>query len=465
MTNTDTPSPSYQTLFKKNSRILQKESLLSLNFIPDTVVARNGQMYSIAQNLSSILNNGDPSNMYIWGETGVGKTITIKRVLRIMTDGIKEEGHDILIDIVLLNCTVIKSEITACIEILTQLTHVTIKTGLLFYNYLNDIWNVIEKKASEHAFYTLILVFDEIDSFVEPNDILYQFSRALAQQSVLASNVAIEIIAVSNQKDFLNSKLNDKVLSSTAFTFCDFPNYNEDELYEILQLRKDAFVEGVMSDELIRYCAKQVAEKYHGDACRALKILYTSAKKAETENASQITLEHLKNAEQIVNNQVTLEMLQKITLHDKMLILAAHIANKVIKQTKSKLPAHTGIVIEAYCKICELTGAEPNGNTYVSSRIKSLDALQVIRAEILKGHRNTKYIEVSNDVELIIHNLFPQDFNDIINKNYCDIEAVILNKLKNGWDGPDALDDIKLSLMKSILINNLNRNNSNDTWF
>lgn len=49
------------------------------------------------------------------GDTGVGKTITIKHVLKILTDGIKEDGQDILIDIVILNCTVIKSEITACI--------------------------------------------------------------------------------------------------------------------------------------------------------------------------------------------------------------------------------------------------------------------------------------------------------------------------------------------------------------
>ena len=137
MSAPDTPPPSYQTLFKKNSRILQKETLLSLNFIPDTIVARTEQLHSVAQNLSSILNNGDPGNMYIWGDTGVGKTITIKYVLRVLTDGIKDEGQDILIDTVFLNCTVIKSEITACIEILTSLTNVPIKTGLLFYDYLN----------------------------------------------------------------------------------------------------------------------------------------------------------------------------------------------------------------------------------------------------------------------------------------------------------------------------------------
>ncbi len=137
------------------------------------------------------------------------------------------------------------------------------------------------------------------------------------------------------------------------------------------------------------------------------------------------------SAEQVVNNQVTLEILQKITLHDRLLIFAAHIANKIVKQTKSKIPAHTGIVIETYRKICHLMDAEPNGDIYMSSRLKALDAQQIIQANFRKGYGNTKFIEVASDVELIIDNLFPQDFNNIIAQNYCDIEYVVINKLKN----------------------------------
>ena len=114
MTNQEKILPSFQTLFKKNSRILQRESLLSLNFFPDIVVARDNQMHTIAQNLSSILNNGDPANMYIWGDTGVGKTITIKHVLKILTYGIKEDGQDILINIVILNWVPLQKILLSC---------------------------------------------------------------------------------------------------------------------------------------------------------------------------------------------------------------------------------------------------------------------------------------------------------------------------------------------------------------
>ena len=52
-------------------------------------------------------------------------------------------------------------------------------------------------------------------------------------------------------------------------------------------------MDGAISDDLIHYCSKQVAEKYHGDARRTLKIIYASTKRAENENSSIITLKHL----------------------------------------------------------------------------------------------------------------------------------------------------------------------------
>ena len=67
-------------------------------------------------------------------------------------------------------------------------------------------------------------------------------------------------------------------LPSARFRYRDFPDYNDKELYEILQLRKDAFADGVISDDVILYCAKNVADRYHGDARRAIDILAEAAR-------------------------------------------------------------------------------------------------------------------------------------------------------------------------------------------
>lgn len=367
--------------------------------------------------------------MYVWGDTGVGKTITVKYILNVLTDGLKSQGKDILIDTVVIDCTAIRSEILACTEILTQLTGIQMKTGYQFYYYLNDIWTIIDKKAKEHAYYTLILFFDEIDSFDSPDDMIYQFSRALAHQKIQSSNVAIGIIAASNKKDYLN-ELRPNVLSSAAFRFIDFPDYNEDELYEILQSKKEAFVDGALSDNVIRYCAKNVSERYHGDARHAIDILHEAAKIVIQNEGTKITREYLDEAEKVVNDRVTLDMLKRIPLHDRLLILAVYISNKVMKQINDSMSPYTGIVLIAYRKICEILGQRPNGDTYVSGRIKALDNEQIIHADFIKGRGNTKYITVANDVESVIYTLFTEADLKRIEDNYCDLEAAILAKTK-----------------------------------
>lgn len=429
----------YTRFFDPVSNIIKCEHLLNSRYVPNTIIARDEQMEKMGHNLSPILRQGEPSNMYIWGDTGVGKTITVKYLLRVLTDGLKSEGKDILIDTVVIDCTAFSFEISACVEILTQLTGISIPFGRQFYQYLNDIWSIIEKKASEHAFYTLILFFDEIDAFSEPNNILYQFSRALAHQNIKSSNVAIDIIIASNQKDFLDT-LNGKVLSSAAFRFIDFPDYNAKELYEILMLRKEAFAEDVISDDIIMYCAKNVADRYHGDARRAIDILAEAARSIIKNKGSKITCADIDLSEKTVNDRATTEMLSKISLHDKFLILAVHVANSVVSQTNSKLPAHSGVVVVTYQKICELLKQKPNGETYVSARLTTLAQRQLINAEYREGRGNIRYITISNDIVAIINNLFQIQDIDTIKNNYADIESVILTKLKRHAVKRSSLD-------------------------
>ena len=425
----DSVKNQFSRFFDPVSNIIVNENLLNSRYVPNTVIARDEQMEKMGHYLSPILRQGEPSNMYIWGDTGVGKTITVKYLLRVLTEGLKTEGKDILIDTIVIDCTAFSFEISACVEILTQLSSISIPFGRQFYQYLADIWQIIDRKAREHSFYTLILFFDEIDAFTEPNNVLYQFSRALAHQNIKASNVAIEIVIASNQKDFLDT-LNDKVLSSAAFRFIDFPDYNARELCEILILRKEAFAAGVIADDVIKYCAKNVADRYHGDARRAIDILAEAARNAIKNKGSEITSNDIDLAEKIVNDRATTEMLSKISLHDKYLILAVHIANNVVRQTNSNLPAHSGAVVVAYQKICEILKQKPNGETYISARLTTLAQRQLINAEYREGKGNIRYITISSDIEAIINNLFQIQDLETIKNNFADIESVILIKLK-----------------------------------
>lgn len=195
-------------------------------------------------------------------------------------------------------------------------------------------------------------------------------------------------------------------------------------------LRKEAFAEGVISNDTINYCAKNVADRYHGDARRAIDILAEAARSVIKNNGSKITAADIDLAERTVNDRATTEMLSKISLHDKYLILAVHIANSVVSQTNSKFPAHSGVVVVTYQKICDLLKQKPNGETYVSARLTTLAQRQLINAEYREGRGNIRYITISSDIEAVINNLFQIQDLDTIKNNFADIESVILSKLK-----------------------------------
>ncbi len=80
-------------------------------------------------------------------------------------------------------------------------------------------------------------------------------------------------------------------------------------------MRREAFLDDAVTDEIFRYCAKKIADKYHGDARRAIDTIYEAGKIALFENSICVTKDHIDAAENAVNTRATTEMLQKISAH------------------------------------------------------------------------------------------------------------------------------------------------------
>jgi archaeal cell division control protein 6 len=427
----DKIEPSFNDLFVVNkNRILKNERILLKSFIPKKIVARDDQIRDIALDLSPIVRGGQPGNIYASGDSGVGKTIVIRYILKILIDGLKERGDDIYLEFVTIDCAKTRSEIPILISILGQLTHKPAKQGRQNYQYYEDIWDAINARASEHQSYTLVLFLDDVHLFESPDSILFEFSRALSNHDVKTDNATVGVILASNQRGYLLN-LSESVRSSCSFHYYDFPDYNEEELYKILQLQKEAFIDGAMPDDVLAACAKLVAERYHGDARRAIDIIHEAAKAATLENTTQIKLQHIENAEIRVNDKITLEVLKKITLHDQLLMLSIHISNKVIQAVSAQALSNAGVVFDVYRTICKILNQRSNGENYLSTRLTALSCKHVINAEQIKGFGNTRFMWLTDDVEAVIEDLFePHDLKKIQN-NYYDLESLIITKLHN----------------------------------
>ncbi|MEM5812101.1 MAG: cell division control protein Cdc6, partial [Candidatus Aenigmatarchaeota archaeon] len=60
--------------------IFKNKDILSIKFTPDNIPHRNEQINQLAHILAPALRNEKPSNVFIYGKTGVGKTLVTEKV-------------------------------------------------------------------------------------------------------------------------------------------------------------------------------------------------------------------------------------------------------------------------------------------------------------------------------------------------------------------------------------------------
>ena len=252
----------------------------------------------------------------------------------------------------------------------------------------------------------------------------------MENKRIKSSNSTIGIITASNKKDFLHS-LDDKVQSSAGFVYLQFPDYTEQELYEILIDRIKAFQIGSITNDEIRYCAKRVAEGFHGDTRRAINTIHVAGKIALDHHCKRITTRHIDSAEQEITNTATMEMMTKFSKHDQYLITSIYLCNRIFKVERLDLSPNTGTVLSVYQEICKILNESPTSEGHISRRISDLDDKQLIHARKVKGSGNTRFITLASDTELAIDLIYRDPLKSQIEANISDIESIMMSIIKH----------------------------------
>lgn len=422
-------------MFKLKNPIFKNRNLLTDSYIPLDIIGRDKQIADMGSNLQPILDNpiSDPINMFIHGENGTGKTISTNYVVKMLNEGITALGLDISVNLIKLNCAVEKTDTDVLSAIMSQLG---IKGSPLGYSstaVMQWIWDAVNDKAKTVDSYAVLFFFDEIDKlnasrkkFLKSDkaqlDLVYQIIRAIEYGLLHEPNCKIGIIAASNKPQFLDS-IERSINSSVAFYRVKFPNYNENELYSILMDRIEAFQPEAMSPDLIRYVAKDVAERYRGDARRAMKTLSYAGKFALDDGSKAIHLKHIVAAEQKITQEINEEALSDYSKHDKLLFVAIDIAHRYTSEP------NTGLIIALYESICKIVGETPVSDRQVTRNLSSLADDGVI--DFRKGNKgNTRIFSLSPSVQQSMSVLYTENLKNGIEKSIIDIEIVIGHKVK-----------------------------------
>lgn len=360
------------------------KSVLQANYNPDTIPHRNEQIENVASILAPALKGDRVSNLFVYGKTGTGKTLSIQHVGNRLQEKVKQLGKDNL-KFLFINCKLRKvadTEYRIIAELINILGEKIPATGLpTDYVYRKFIELIDDKKQN------VIIVLDEIDQAVKKID--DNFIYTLTRMNSELKNSQISLIGISNSLTFMDH-LDPRVRSSLGEEELVFAPYNALQLQDILRERANqAFKEGVLQEGVIAKCAAYAA-KEHGDARRALDLLRVAGELAERSSNNKIKTEHIDQANEKIEKDKMLDIIESEPRQFQLVLWAIMDLDE-----KSKGEAiYTGDVYNSYQEICEKSKNEVLTQRRISDILAEFDMLGLINARVVSKGRQGRTREI-----------------------------------------------------------------------
>ncbi len=365
--------------FIESGKIFKNRDVLSLSFTPQTIPHREKQINELARIIAPALVGSKPSNVFIYGRCGTGKTLVS---LYVTEELIKRSKN---VKRIYINCKLKGSDTkyrlfaTISKELGKEIPFTGLPTDTVYSMFIENV----EKEGK-----VIILILDEIDVLTEKTngDILYTLTRINQE----LRNSKLSIIGITNKLGFLET-LDPRVRSSLSEEELIFPPYNALQLKDILIQRAAlAFSEGVLEEGVIEKCAALAAQE-HGDARRALDLLRVAGEIAEREGSPKVKIEHVDMAEEKIDTDKFLEIVKTQPKQSQLVLYT------ILKLHEEKSEIQTGDVFNRYSSLCRELGFTPLTQRRVSDLIAELDLFDIISTKIISFGRygRTRIINVN----------------------------------------------------------------------
>ncbi|MFW6226362.1 MAG: AAA family ATPase, partial [bacterium] len=90
------------TEYMDKKPLFKSKKFLQSNYIPSSILYREEQIQHMAKILAPLLRGDKPSNLFIYGKTGTGKTLTAQHVTQKLNNAAQQAKVNI--KIIYLNC-------------------------------------------------------------------------------------------------------------------------------------------------------------------------------------------------------------------------------------------------------------------------------------------------------------------------------------------------------------------------
>ena len=365
-------------------KVFEDKGVLQANYNPELITHRDWQIESVASILAPALKGERVSNLFVYGKTGTGKTLSIRYVTQKLLKRVKETKEDKL-KVVYVNCKLRKvadTEYRILVEIISSLGGKVPATGLPTSVVYNKFVEMIDDKKQ-----LVLIILDEIDQAVKKisDSFLYTLTRLNSE----LKNAQINLIGISNSLTFMDG-LDPRVKSSLGEEELVFPPYNALQLQDILRERADkAFVKGALGEGVIAKCAAFAARE-HGDARRALDLLRVAGELSERSGSNKLTLDYIDKANRKIERDKMIDIIENEPKQFQLVLISIMVLDENNKNEK----IFTGDIYNKYREVCERTKNEALTQRRVSDIIAEFDMLGLINATVISKGRQGRTREI-----------------------------------------------------------------------
>ncbi len=367
--------------FLHNESLFANRSILLSSYMPETISHRDKEINKIAGILAPTLKQEKPSNLFIYGNTGTGKTLTTKHVINNLDEISKQKN--IPLKTIYVNCK-LKRVADTEYRLIAQLAYALGKsippTGLPTDEIYKIFYGAVEKERC-----VVLIVLDEIDQVIKRagDGIIYNLTRINEE----LKNSQIALIGISNDITFIEN-IDIRAKSSLSEEDILFSPYNAIEIQKILKERAaKAFKEGVIEQGVVEKCAAYAARE-HGDARKAIELLRVSGEIAERTKSKTVTTEHIDEAEEKLEKDKIFDIVKAQPKQFQAVLFS-------ILSVRGNSLIYTSEVYEFYKKLCFKVGLRPLTQRRVSDIICEYELIGIINTKTISKGRYGRTREIT----------------------------------------------------------------------